>query len=102
MEARRRIAVAGATGKVGRHAVEVLEEMGHDVVAISRSAGVDVVTGVMSTEARGASNAKAKHELGWTPCYPTWRTGFKAVYSAIAVADRPSPRPASRTSHSST
>jgi nucleoside-diphosphate-sugar epimerase len=42
---------------------------------------------VMGTEARGASNAKAKRELGWTPRYPSWRTGFKAVYSAIAVAD---------------
>ena len=55
----------------------------------------------MSTEARGASNAKAKRELGWTPRYPTWRTGFNAVYSAIAVADRPKPRPAPQTSHSS-
>src|SRR5213592_4290762 len=36
---------------------------------------------VMSTEARGASNAKAKRELGWTPRHPTWRTGFKAAYS---------------------
>ncbi|UOE62430.1 NAD(P)-dependent oxidoreductase [Priestia filamentosa] len=26
---------------------------------------------------RGASNAKAKKEYGWTPIYPTWRTGFK-------------------------
>jgi nucleoside-diphosphate-sugar epimerase len=43
---------------------------------------------VMSTEARGASNAKAKRELGWTPRYPTWRTGFKAVYSAIAERER--------------
>jgi nucleoside-diphosphate-sugar epimerase len=57
---------------------------------------------VLSTEARGASNAKAKRELGWTPRYPTWRTGFKAVYSAIAVADRAEPRRAPRTSHSST
>ena len=56
---------------------------------------------VMSTEARGASNAKAKHELGWTPRYPTWRTGFKAVYSAIAVSDRPNPRPAPQPSRSS-
>jgi nucleoside-diphosphate-sugar epimerase len=29
------IAVAGATGRVGRHVVDVLEEQGHDVVAIS-------------------------------------------------------------------
>jgi uncharacterized protein YbjT (DUF2867 family) len=40
-----RIAVAGATGRVGRHVVGVLDEGGHDVVAISRSSGVDVITG---------------------------------------------------------
>src|SRR5919108_940752 len=40
-----RIAVAGATGRVGRHVVDVLNENGHDVVAISRSNGVDVITG---------------------------------------------------------
>jgi uncharacterized protein YbjT (DUF2867 family) len=40
-----RIAVAGATGRVGRHVVDVLAERGHDVVPISRATGVDVVTG---------------------------------------------------------
>jgi nucleoside-diphosphate-sugar epimerase len=40
-------------------------------------AGEAVVT--MSTEIRGASNAKAKRELGWTPAYPTWREGFAEV-----------------------
>jgi nucleoside-diphosphate-sugar epimerase len=31
-------------------------------------------TGVMMmTEQRGASNAKAKRELGWRPAHPTWR-----------------------------
>ena len=35
---------------------------------------------VMSTESRGASNAKAKHELGWTLRYPTWRQGFVEAY----------------------
>jgi uncharacterized protein YbjT (DUF2867 family) len=40
-----RIAVAGASGRVGRHVVDVLTEGGHDVVAISRSNGVDVITG---------------------------------------------------------
>jgi 2-alkyl-3-oxoalkanoate reductase len=42
----------------------------------------------LSTEARGASNAKAKRELGWTPRYATWRTGFKAVYSPIAEGEQ--------------
>jgi 2-alkyl-3-oxoalkanoate reductase len=31
---------------------------------------------VMMTEIRGASNAKAKRELGWEPRYPSWRMGF--------------------------
>ncbi len=31
---------------------------------------------VMMTEIRGASNAKAKRELGWEPRYPSWRQGF--------------------------
>ena len=30
------------------------------------------------TQQRGASSAKAKKELGWTPASPTWRTGFTA------------------------
>ena len=30
----------------------------------------------MMTDLRGASNAKAKRELGWTPRYPSWREGF--------------------------
>jgi nucleoside-diphosphate-sugar epimerase len=34
----------------------------------------------MMTEARGASNAKAKKELGWTLRYPSWRAGFPASY----------------------
>ncbi len=38
---------------------------------------------MMGTEARGASNAKAKHELGWTLRHPTWREGFAAAYAAI-------------------
>jgi 2-alkyl-3-oxoalkanoate reductase len=31
---------------------------------------------VMMTEIRGASNAKAKRELGWRLRYPSWRQGF--------------------------
>jgi uncharacterized protein YbjT (DUF2867 family) len=45
MEARGTIAVAGATGRVGRHVVDVLAERGYGVVPMSRSSGVDVVTG---------------------------------------------------------
>jgi nucleoside-diphosphate-sugar epimerase len=34
---------------------------------------------VMMTELRGASNAKAKRELGWRPAYPSWRDGLAAA-----------------------
>lgn len=39
-----RIAVAGGTGVVGRHVVDVARERGHDVVVLSRSEGVDLTT----------------------------------------------------------
>ena len=55
---------------------------------------------VMGTDARGASNAKAKRELGWTPRYPSWRRGFPGAYSALAVAGGHKAHPAPRTSHS--
>jgi hypothetical protein len=32
------------------------------------------------TGSRGASNAKARRELGWTLRYPSWRQGFPAAY----------------------
>jgi uncharacterized protein YbjT (DUF2867 family) len=41
----KRIAVTGATGRVGAPLVEILTTRGHDVVAIARSTGVDVVSG---------------------------------------------------------
>ncbi|MBB4660565.1 SDR family oxidoreductase [Conexibacter arvalis] len=44
-ERKQRIAVTGATGRVGSHLVEILEQRGHDVVPISRSSSVDVVSG---------------------------------------------------------
>jgi nucleoside-diphosphate-sugar epimerase len=31
-------------------------------------------------EQRGASNAKAKRELGWQPAFASWQTGFEALY----------------------
>jgi nucleoside-diphosphate-sugar epimerase len=40
---------------------------------------------LMGTESRGAANAKAKRELGWTPRYPSWRQGFVAAYGSTAA-----------------
>jgi uncharacterized protein YbjT (DUF2867 family) len=45
MQQSTKIAVAGATGRVGGHVVDILESRGYDVVPISRSQGVDVITG---------------------------------------------------------
>jgi nucleoside-diphosphate-sugar epimerase len=50
---------------------------------------------VMGTESRGASNAKAKRELGWTLRHPTWREGFAAAYALATVTpQRTQPRSA--------
>jgi nucleoside-diphosphate-sugar epimerase len=43
---------------------------------------------MMGTESRGASNAKAKRELGWEPRYPSWRQGFVAAYASTTVEAR--------------
>ena len=69
-----RVFVAGASGAMGSRLVPQLIDAGHEVI-------------VMATQVRGASNAKAKRELGWTPRYPSWRPGFPMTYSAITVAD---------------
>ena len=48
---------------------------------------------VMGTEVRGASNARAKRELGWTLRYPSWRQGFPAAYSALDATRGAAPQP---------
>jgi nucleoside-diphosphate-sugar epimerase len=42
---------------------------------LARIAGGEAAA-IMMTELRGASNTKAKRELGWQPRYPSWREGF--------------------------
>jgi 2-alkyl-3-oxoalkanoate reductase len=44
----------------------------------------------MITSVRGASNAKAKRELGWQPLHPSWRDGFRQL------GDTSVPLPATR------
>jgi 2-alkyl-3-oxoalkanoate reductase len=44
---------------------------------VGRLMGEHVVA--MMCEVRGASNAKARSELDWTPKWPTWREGFAAL-----------------------
>jgi 2-alkyl-3-oxoalkanoate reductase len=56
---------------------------------VGRLAAGEVGVSLM-TQVRGASNAKAKEELGWQPGYPSWRSGF---YSGLR--DDPSLLPSS-------
>jgi nucleoside-diphosphate-sugar epimerase len=37
---------------------------------------------VLMDESRGASNAKARRELGWAPAHASWRKGFREVLAA--------------------
>ena len=48
---------------------------------------------MMAVGSRGASNEKAKRDLGWTLRYPSWRQGFPAAYAAAAPADGRVPQP---------
>ena len=59
------------------------------------------VAAMIGTESSGASNAKAKRELGWTPRHPSWRQGFVAVYASTPTDGRTS-APAVNTSHAPT
>jgi len=123
MQARRKIAVAGATGRVGRHVVDVLKAGGHEVVAMSRSGGVDVVTGDGLAEALAGveciidvatgpspdqeaatqfftTAARNLHEAGSAPAYGGWSwcpsSGATDSPRAIARQRSPTSRPCCR------
>jgi nucleoside-diphosphate-sugar epimerase len=48
---------------------------------------------MMGTGARGASNAKAKRELGWQLRYSSWRQGFVVAYPPSPTTDETKARP---------
>ena len=56
---------------------------------LGRLAAGEAATAMM-TEAKGASNVKARRELGWTPRYPSWRQGF-AQGLGLTVTDEQVP-----------
>jgi uncharacterized protein YbjT (DUF2867 family) len=62
-----RIAVTGATGRVGSHLVEILEQRGHDVVPIARSKGIDVVSGEGLDEALAGAETIIDTATGPSP-----------------------------------
>jgi uncharacterized protein YbjT (DUF2867 family) len=52
-----KVTVVGASGLIGTRVVELLESQGHEVVASSRSSGVDVVTGAGLADALAGADA---------------------------------------------
>jgi len=92
-----KIAVAGATGRVGRHVVQLLKKDGHDVVAISRSAGVDVITGkglgealaavkiIVDAASEPSPEQKAATEFFTTATRNLQKAGEKAGVQGIVV-----------------
>lgn len=93
-----KIAVAGATGRAGRHVVAALDAAGHDTVRISRANGVDVITGeglaaalqgveVIIDVATGPSpEEKAATEFFTTAAENLQREGARAGVQRIVVA----------------
>jgi nucleoside-diphosphate-sugar epimerase len=79
-----KVFLAGATGVLGRALVPQLVARGHEVVGMTTSASKQDLGRLaagetatpMMTDVRGASNEKAKRELGWKPRYASWRQGF--------------------------
>ena len=62
-----KIAVTGATGRLGSPLVEILEGRGHEVVPIARSKGVDVITGEGLAEALEGVEAIVDAATGPSP-----------------------------------
>ena len=62
-----KIAVTGATGRLGRPLVDILEGQGHEVVPIARSTGVDVITGEGLAEALDGVDAIIDAATGPSP-----------------------------------
>jgi uncharacterized protein YbjT (DUF2867 family) len=89
METPRKIAVAGATGRVGRHVVEMLEAGENDVVAISRSHGVDVVTGEGLAEALAGVECVIDAATGPSPDRDVATEFFTAAARNLQEAGEP-------------
>ncbi|MFI7423244.1 SDR family oxidoreductase [Nonomuraea sp. NPDC049684] len=93
-----KFAVAGATGRLGRHVVDVLTERGHEVVPMSRATGVDIITGeglaealtevdvVIDVASWHASEQEAATEFFRTSARNLHEYGQKAGVARIAVA----------------
>jgi uncharacterized protein YbjT (DUF2867 family) len=85
-----KIAVTGATGRLGSQLVDVLDGQGHEVVQISRSKGVDVITGEGLAEALQGVDAVVDLATGPSPdekeATEFFRTSTRNLQKAAADA----------------
>ncbi|GGP53611.1 SDR family oxidoreductase [Saccharothrix coeruleofusca] len=93
-----KFAVAGATGRLGRHVVDVLTERGHRVVPMSRATGVDIITGdglaaaltgvevIIDVASWHGSEQEAATEFFRTSARNLQEAGQKAGVAQITVA----------------
>jgi nucleoside-diphosphate-sugar epimerase len=92
MQSPKKIAVAGATGRVGHHAAEVLTARGHQVVPISRSQGVDVITG----EGLAAALTGVECIIDAPGCALSWSRPAPSARSWPTWPPHPDPSPQDR------
>ncbi|GAA4584857.1 NAD(P)H-binding protein [Planotetraspora phitsanulokensis] len=93
-----KFAVAGATGRLGRHVVDVLAEREHQVVPMSRATGVDIITGeglaealtgveaIIDVASWHSSDQEAATEFFRTSARNLHEAGQKAGVAQIAMA----------------
>jgi len=83
-----RIAIAGATGRVGRHVADVAKERGHEVVPMSRATGVDVITGAGLAEAlTGVDDVAAGRPAPYLIFQAMEATGVRDVRRVLVAGD---------------
>jgi len=81
-----KIAVVGATGRVGEHVADVLREQGVEPVEIARSLGVDVVSGVGLDEALHGVSCIIDCATGASPDGAEAAAFFEAATSNLIAA----------------
>lgn len=86
-----RVAVAGGTGTVGRHVVSHARAAGHDVVVLSRSGGVDLITGAGLAAAVAGADAVIDVTSIQTLSASASRRFFGTVTANLLAATRENP-----------
>ncbi len=86
MNANTKVAVAGATGRAGRHVVDALQSRGHDVVPISRTHGVDVISGAGLADALVGVDAIVDAATGPSPEYEAASAFFTTAARNLQAA----------------